>query len=207
MKQLNIKSGTTCYLGNLEYKDIFLRRVESPNNEFRQLMSVIQIVSEYPDGRKVSTPFHPNTYASIYNARAVTNDFVKVIRNCSYKNLVLDSFDKDFELILFYEQAKFRVDTITISVVRQIDGTTYSLHPKSNQEIHQQFEGVQTIRSVFISLDVHIDFQLVYGPVYWNVIETLTGLNDENLNYVRDIIFFEPSTGAKRFSLYNEKGE
>jgi hypothetical protein len=94
------------------------------------------------------------------------------------------------------------MDTIKISVNKQMDGYTFSLSPTIRNYIKQIVPNSHPANNIFVSYDTKSDFELFQGKLESYVFPVLLGLEDKNdIKKFNDIIFTDTITGKLLYTV------
>ena len=203
--KLNLESGIELPLATIPFNDIVIRRISADN--INHLFCSIKVKSRYPDERYREHPINPSRWVTPYLKRPIIDEINKVIANCKYKSLLMPGDDADAKkitLTLFCEEAIFKIDKVVINLARQINSYTYSIHPESYNKIRNTFQKARPAKSISVGDDVRTNFDSMFGSLNDHIIQALTGLREDELQWVKEIIIMEPSTKQVLYNSYYE---
>ncbi|MCK6548710.1 hypothetical protein L6R52_22895 [Myxococcota bacterium] len=84
-----------------------------------------------------------------------------------------------------------------IVIYRSLDGegATFSLDRRSEKRLRAAFAAEMRTRSrIFIAHETKGDFERIHGPIAGQIITLLTGLSEERLEPLGDVVFRDPVT-------------
>lgn len=89
------------------------------------------------------------------------------------------------------------MESIKISVNKQMDGYTFSIAPSIRQLIKSWFPDAHPANTIFVNYDIKSDFELHYGNLERYIYPALLGIdNQKELNQkIDEIQFIDTQTG------------
>ena len=90
------------------------------------------------------------------------------------------------------------METIKISVNKQIDGYTFSIAPSIRQLIKRWFPKAHPANNIFVAYDTESNFELYKGKIEKYIYPVLLGIDDQNSinKKIDEIQFIDTQTGS-----------
>ena len=88
-------------------------------------------------------------------------------------------------------------EPIIILAGLQRDGTTYQLHPLSQERVRHAFPGRSQAPSVFVGYETQADFETLHGSMWSQIAILLTGVELAKLQQLGPVLLRVPATGRE----------
>jgi len=199
MKNFELSSTSEFELKNLKIDDICIKKFKPTSGKFEHLNFPVQVIQNFLNGSLKSYYIHPGTFYSNFS-KIIETDLVidQIIDYCQITKMkiyVPKNYPEIVSLIVYYENAIYKIDELHIYVVKQMDGFNYSLPPSEFNKVVQIFQKqIAPVNNIFVPFEVKSAFEYVHGPVADHVLPALTGLNEEDFKQIRKIKFIDPRT-------------
>src|SRR5208282_5864162 len=92
-----------------------------------------------------------------------------------------------------------KMPKIIVDVGEQMNGTTFSLSPKTRAFLSPHFRNVVPPSSVFVSHETASNFENYHGPLWEHIAMILTGLSEKQLKELGGFEFVTPVGGKVWF--------
>ena len=99
-----------------------------------------------------------------------------------------------FNLTIEYENLPDLIEALTIYVNNQSEGRTFSLHPKSKQELIQKFPNAVPAGQLYTSYENEQAFKMQHGDILRPFVKGITNLNDKDLIRLGRVDFVDSRT-------------
>lgn len=87
------------------------------------------------------------------------------------------------------------MNILAISVTNQTGGFTLSLKPLVRRELQETFPQTSALPSIFVSRTNAQDFEALRGRLLEHLVPALTGLSDNQLQQINQILFIGAVSG------------